>query len=141
MVADVSRLQNTWPESHKGPVITYMAAVSGEFSAVAKEELNWFKIDASGLIDGTTQPGNWATDVLMTNNITSTVTIPSDIAAGNYVLRHEIIALHSAGQEDGAQSYPQCMWQLPRSAVKHSLTVVCRSQRCCHWFRHSQPLR
>lgn len=109
MVADVSRLQNTWPESHKGPVITYMAAVSGEFSAVAKEELNWFKIDASGLIDGTTQPGNWATDVLMANNITSTVTIPSDIAAGNYVLRHEIIALHSAGQEDGAQSYPQCM--------------------------------
>jgi hypothetical protein len=36
------------------------------------------------------------------------VTIPSSIAPGNYVLRHEIIALHSAGQANGAQSYPQC---------------------------------
>lgn len=34
--------------------------------------------------------------------------IPSDIASGNYVLRHEIIALHSAGESDGAQNYPQC---------------------------------
>lgn len=29
--------------------------------------------------------------------------------SGNFVLRHEIIALHSAGQEDGAQNYPQCI--------------------------------
>ncbi|KKY35528.1 putative endoglucanase iv precursor [Diaporthe ampelina] len=27
---------------------------------------------------------------------------------GNYVLRHEIIALHSAGNVNGAKSYPQC---------------------------------
>lgn len=25
------------------------------------------------------------------------------------MLRHEIIALHSAGQENGAQNYPQCI--------------------------------
>lgn len=97
-----------------------MAAVSGEFAAVAKEELNWFKIDASGLIDDTTVPGNWATDVMMANNLTSTVTIPSDIAAGNYVIRHEIIALHSAGQEDGAQSYPQCKSTQSSKAYRRS---------------------
>lgn len=46
--------------------------------------------------------------VCIANNLTATVAIPSDIAPGNYVIRHEIIALHSAGQENGAQSYPQC---------------------------------
>jgi hypothetical protein len=37
------------------------------------------------------------------------VTIPTNIASGKYVLRHEIIALHSAGSQDGAQNYPQCI--------------------------------
>ncbi len=36
------------------------------------------------------------------------MTIPTDIAPGNYVLRHEIIALHAAGQVNGAQNYPFC---------------------------------
>lgn len=35
--------------------------------------------------------------------------IPSGIAPGHYVLRHEILALHSAGSPGGAQSYPQCL--------------------------------
>jgi cellulase len=38
-----------------------------------------------------------------------TVTIPENLAPGNYVLRHEILALHSAGQANGAQFYPQCI--------------------------------
>ena len=37
------------------------------------------------------------------------MTIPSSIAAGNYVLRHEIIALHSAVTINGAQNYPHCI--------------------------------
>jgi hypothetical protein len=62
-----------------------------------------------GLIDDTTVPGTWASDQLIANNNSWVVTIPTDIAPGNYVLRHEIIALHSAGQVDGAQNYPQCV--------------------------------
>lgn len=53
--------------------------------------------------------GLWGTDVLIANNNSWTVTIPSDIATGNYVLRHEIIALHAASSTNGAQSYPQCV--------------------------------
>lgn len=53
--------------------------------------------------------GYWASDQLIANNNSWTITIPSTIAAGNYVLRHEIIALHSAGQANGAQDYPQCV--------------------------------
>ncbi|KAG8160908.1 hypothetical protein KVR01_009172 [Diaporthe batatas] len=43
------------------------------------------------------------------HNSTWLVRIPADLASGNYVLRHEIIALHSAGNPNGAQSYPQCL--------------------------------
>ncbi|KXT14427.1 hypothetical protein AC579_8357 [Pseudocercospora musae] len=100
---------NTWPDSHHGPVITYLASCGGDCSSVTKADLKFFKIDAGGLNDGSTAPGSWASDDLLANNITSTVTVPADIADGNYVLRHEIIALHSAGQENGAQNYPQCL--------------------------------
>lgn len=37
------------------------------------------------------------------------MTIPASIAPGKYVLRHEMIALHSAGDANGAQNYPQCL--------------------------------
>lgn len=56
---------NTWPESHHGPVINYMARVNGEFSAVKKGDLKWFKVSAEGLIDGSASPGKWATDTLI----------------------------------------------------------------------------
>jgi hypothetical protein len=56
-------------------------------------------------VSGTT----WATDTLLTNNFTSTTTIPRNLKAGNYVIRHEIIALHSASNDNGAQLYPQCL--------------------------------
>jgi hypothetical protein len=51
----------------------------------------------------------WASDTLIANNNSWTVTIPSSLIAGSYVLRHEIIALHSADQANGAQNYPNCI--------------------------------
>ncbi|TEY64673.1 hypothetical protein BOTCAL_0144g00090 [Botryotinia calthae] len=98
-----------WPESHHGPVITYLANCNGDCATVDKTTLKFFKIDEGGLIDDATVPGTWASDKMIANNNTWTATIPSDLAAGNYVVRHEIIALHSAGSEDGAQNYPQCI--------------------------------
>lgn len=100
---------NTWPESHHGPVINYLANCGGDCATVDKATLKWFKISESGLLDNSAAPGTWASDALMANNLTGSVTIPSTIAPGNYVLRHEIIALHSAGQADGAQNYPFCV--------------------------------
>lgn len=98
-----------WPDSHHGPVIDYLANCNGPCETVDKTTLEFFKIDELGLIDDTTVPGDWATDTLIANNNSWTVTIPADIATGNYVLRHEIIALHAAGTTDGAQNYPQCV--------------------------------
>ncbi|KAF4614378.1 hypothetical protein G7Y89_g15359 [Cudoniella acicularis] len=97
-----------WPSSHHGPVIDYLASCNGDCTTVDKTTLEFFKIDAVGLLDDTTVPGSWASDTLIANNNSWTVTIPTDIAPGNYVLRHEIIALHSAEEADGTQNYPQC---------------------------------
>ncbi|RDW76668.1 lytic polysaccharide monooxygenase auxiliary activity family 9 protein [Aspergillus mulundensis] len=98
-----------WPESHHGPVIDYIANCGGDCTTVDKTTLEWVKIGESGLIDDSNVPGTWASDNLISNNNSWTVTIPSSLAAGGYVLRHEIIALHSAGSENGAQNYPQCV--------------------------------
>ncbi|ETS73214.1 hypothetical protein PFICI_15159 [Pestalotiopsis fici W106-1] len=94
----------TWPHGI-GPVLTYVAACNGDCSAVDKTALEWVKIDESGY-DTSTE--TWAAQALIDNNSTWTTTVPSTLAAGNYVFRHEIIALHGAGSEDGAQNYPQC---------------------------------
>jgi hypothetical protein len=112
---------NTWPDSHHGPVLDYIAPYSSSAGS-----LSFVKTDQKGLISGS-NPGSWATDQLicgysidkylrhvadlpsLANNFSWTTTIPSSLASGKYVLRHEIIALHSAQQENGAQNYPQCI--------------------------------
>ncbi|KAI0858211.1 glycosyl hydrolase family 61-domain-containing protein [Xylaria cubensis] len=99
---------NTWPDSHKGPMLDYLAACDGDCSSVDKTALEFFKIDEAGILDSSSAPGTWASDVLIQNNNTWLVQIPKNLKAGNYVLRHETIALHSAGQANGAQNYPQC---------------------------------
>ncbi|KAK6215858.1 hypothetical protein LQW54_004038 [Pestalotiopsis sp. IQ-011] len=95
---------STWPsDSHKGPIINYIAQCSGSCTSATAGSLTWTKIAEAGYSSGT-----WATDPLPTSNYTSTLTIPAKLKAGNYVIRHEIIALHSAGSDNGAQNYPQC---------------------------------
>jgi len=49
-------------------------------------------------------PGHWASDDLLANNAPWTSAIPASTAPGNYVVRHEIIALHFANKPLGAQS-------------------------------------
>lgn len=94
-----------WP--HKSTVVDYLANCNGPCETVDKTTLEFFKIDGIGLLSGG-NPGTWASDVLIGNNNTWVIQIPKDLQTGNYVLRHEIIALHSAEQADGAQNYPQC---------------------------------
>ena len=54
-------------------------------------------------------PGTWGEDTLFNSNESWTTTIPSSLKPGAYVLRHEIIALHSARSAGGAQNYVQCV--------------------------------
>lgn len=90
-------------------MIDYLANCNGECTTVDKTSLKFNKIDEAGLISPTPNPGKWASDEMIANNNSWVVTIPSSIASGNYVLRHETIALHSANNAGGAQNYPQCI--------------------------------
>ncbi|ROV87965.1 hypothetical protein VMCG_10681 [Cytospora schulzeri] len=99
----------SWPSSHIGPVLTYVANCgTGDdaCSTVDKTTLEWVKIDEAG-IDLDTQ--TWASTDLINNNNTWSVTVPSTLASGSYVFRHEIIAMHGAESENGAQNYPFCI--------------------------------
>lgn len=104
---------NGWPDSHKGPIMDYLARCSNDdCTTVDKTTLEWFKIAETGQIElgkGNGATGRWAPDILFDTDFTWTVKIPSEIAPGSYVLRHEILALHSAYAEGGAQFYPQCI--------------------------------
>jgi len=110
---DTLKLQwNEWPSSHKGPVLTYVAACGESCATVDKESLRWSKIDHMGWLNSSgisELGGTWASDVLRENGAARYVKVPQKLKEGHYVLRHEIIALHVADQLDGAQAYPQCI--------------------------------
>lgn len=112
---DTLKLQwNEWPVSHVGPVLTYLAACNGSCSSSDKRALQWVKIDELGWLNSTGWDkidlgGTWASNVLIANVFSWIAKLPDALAAGDYVLRHEIIALHVADQLDGAQAYPQCV--------------------------------
>lgn len=95
---------DTWPESHHGPVLDYLAACPSSGCAGAdKESLSWFKISEVGYLP---EDDVWGADLLISNGNKWQVQIPEGIASGEYVLRHEILALHSLGEP---QHYPQCV--------------------------------
>ncbi|KAF2664932.1 glycoside hydrolase family 61 protein [Microthyrium microscopicum] len=98
-----------WPDSHHGPILDYIAPCVGECTSAKPLQLKFTKIDQTGLMKpGGPSSYQFATDYLIKNNNTWEVTIPKSLKSGNYVLRNEIIALHTAGTVGGAQNYPQC---------------------------------
>lgn len=92
--------------SHYGPVLVYMAAVDDAASA-AGEDAGWFKVfEDTWAANGTSgSEDNWGTKDLNTCCGMMDVVVPEDLAPGDYLLRAEAIALHSAGGEGGAQFY------------------------------------
>ncbi|KAH8833368.1 glycoside hydrolase [Flagelloscypha sp. PMI_526] len=90
--------------SHKGPILTYLAKVDSALQTNITG-LKWFKIYEDGLDVATT---TWAVDKLNANAGKVTFTIPSCIAPGQYLMRHELIALHAASSYPGAQLYMEC---------------------------------
>ncbi|EDU48430.1 endoglucanase IV [Pyrenophora tritici-repentis] len=96
---------NTWPVGHTGPIINYIAPCNGDCSTLSSTALRWSKITQSAIVS----PGTWITDLLIKNNFKTSMILPAKLAPGNYVIRHEIIALHAASNVNGAQLYPQCI--------------------------------
>ncbi|KAI9899073.1 hypothetical protein N3K66_005534 [Trichothecium roseum] len=103
---------NGWAESHRGPVLTYIAPCPGEnggdCSGVDKTTLRWTKIAEEGLVSGPASvEGTWATDKLRENGGVNSATLPAGLAPGRYVLRNELIALHRAHLSE-PEFYAQC---------------------------------
>ncbi|TIB73531.1 hypothetical protein E3Q23_02977 [Wallemia mellicola] len=86
-----------WPHN-TGPIITYLAACNGDCANMDAGSAQWFKIDQQAFSNG-----QWVQATLL-NGAGYQVTIPSDLAAGNYLMRTEIIALHNSYPE----FYPRC---------------------------------
>lgn len=101
-----------WPESHHGPVITYLGNCNGDCTTCNLDDIEWVKIDAVGQVErGKTNSdaGVWGADLLRKHDNQASVKIPESIKAGNYLCRHEIIALMGASNLGKAQNYPNCI--------------------------------
>ncbi|KAK7005670.1 glycosyl hydrolase family 61-domain-containing protein [Favolaschia claudopus] len=98
---DLSR----WPHN-TGPMLTYMASCGAtDCTTFNSSNAKWFKIAQ----DGRDSQGNWLQNrIFLQDNIAANVTLPSNIAPGAYIIRHEIIALHLATSLGGAEFYPSC---------------------------------
>lgn len=90
---------------HPGPVQFYLAKVPDGQTAASWDGSGevWFKIYGEQPVFGGQQL-TWAS----TNKAEITVTIPKCIPSGEYLLRGEHIALHSASAAGGAQFYLSC---------------------------------
>jgi hypothetical protein len=88
----------------QGPIMVWLYKCGDSFSSCDGGGKGWFKIDQSGLIKGPLTGKDWGTGVVYKDKKWTT-TVPARIAAGNYLIRHELIALHQA---NAAQFYPEC---------------------------------
>lgn len=67
---------------------------------------NPVKIYEQGLISGTQNAGIWAGDAIL-DTLYATITIPATLAAGEYLIRHELIAVHQANNPQC--NFPPCL--------------------------------
>ncbi|GJN89852.1 hypothetical protein Rhopal_002841-T1 [Rhodotorula paludigena] len=86
--------------SHNGPLTTWIAPYAQKTSGDV-----WVQIGSEAYYDDAKQ---WAVAKMIANKGRSTVTLPKTLAPGKYLIRFDLLALHSAGQYPGAQFYPNC---------------------------------
>ncbi|KAJ2007578.1 hypothetical protein H4R26_000715 [Coemansia thaxteri] len=91
---------NVISPSHRGPCLIYMAPLESNGEGFA-----WFKIYEQGFDAARNM---WCTDIVRENHGKLSVTIPTQINNGDYLVRAEIISLHHADLVGGAQFFPNC---------------------------------
>ncbi|PFH49090.1 lytic polysaccharide monooxygenase [Amanita thiersii Skay4041] len=94
---------NNWPHA-VGPMMTYLASCGSQSCAsFDASQGKWFKISQIGRkADGT-----WAVADI-TKGGTTSVQLPSTLPPGNYLVRHELLALQQGNTRNGAEFYPSC---------------------------------
>ncbi|KAG8163097.1 hypothetical protein KVR01_007575 [Diaporthe batatas] len=93
-----------WDSStHPGP-ITHMLFGPVADASQATGVGSWVKVDEQDYVNG-----KWANEIMMAVNMTHEFKLPAKLASGDYLLRSEMLALHAAQTQGGAQFYIGCM--------------------------------
>jgi hypothetical protein len=107
-----------------GPIQYYLAKVDNAAST-STTGLQWFKVAQDGLSNG-----KWAVDTMIANRGWHYFDMPTCVAPGDYLLRVELIALHSASTQgssprssfcnaaDFGQAVLSSTWNAHRSASR-----------------------
>lgn len=107
----ITAIWGQWTHS-QGPILVWMYKCPGAFSSCDGSGAGWFKIDEAGFHgDGvkvfldTETPSGWDIAKLVGGNKQWSSKVPQGLAPGNYLVRHELIALHQA---NNPQFYAEC---------------------------------
>lgn len=95
--------------AHYGPVLVYMSKVDD--SSKADGSSGWFKVYENAWAPANKRVGDddyWGVKDMNSCCGKLDVKIPKDLVAGDYLLRAEVVALHTAGSAGGAQLYISC---------------------------------
>lgn len=97
----------------QGPVMVWMYDCEGaDFSACDGKARRWFKIEQAGLSGNVLASNNWGTAIVY-RQLYWTTRIPEKLTPGNYLMRHELLALH---QTNTPQFYPECVQLVVRGS-------------------------
>ncbi|TDZ15044.1 Cellulose-growth-specific protein [Colletotrichum orbiculare MAFF 240422] len=88
----------------QGPVMVWLYDCGGSFQGCAGDKQSWFKIDQMGLWGNNLNSENWGTAIVL-KQLKWSSKIPSNLKPGNYLVRHELLALHQANTP---QFYAEC---------------------------------
>lgn len=94
---------NEWP--HSGPMLTYMARCDPDCASFTGDDGSavWFKIDEWGYDNST-----WGSQKMVDDGLVWNSTVPACLAPGEYLVRHETIALSDCKTAGKCQFYPSC---------------------------------
>ena len=102
--AEGDSIKVQWDNSgHPGPITHFLYGPVDDASQSTGIGAGWFKIDEQDQVDG-----KWASEIMQANNMTHEFKLPTGLASAEYLLRSEMLALHSSQTVDGAQFYIGC---------------------------------
>ncbi|KAG8988367.1 hypothetical protein FRB90_002794 [Tulasnella sp. 427] len=103
--SDVSVYWGSWPHN-VGPMMTYLGKCEGSCTTTDPTKINFFKIHQVDFVPGT---HTWVQSQTLYKGLPFNFTLPEDLPNGDFIMRHEVIALHNAMNQGGAEIFPQCI--------------------------------
>ncbi|KAH7083619.1 cel1 protein precursor [Paraphoma chrysanthemicola] len=105
-VAAGGKIRAIWSQwtHEQGPVMVWLYKCAGDHKSCDGSGKKWFKIDQEGMTAPPLSGRNWGTAKVL-KNLYWESTVPRSLAPGNYLVRHELLALHQAKTP---QFYAEC---------------------------------